>query len=155
MRTDIPESFDGLCMCIECRHLDQQVSSAVWILRALEPVLSVVDELILYHFEYGRRSSEWYNKVNRTQWHELLRPFSNVKILRVQNELVEELAHSLHSRDEEKPLDILSNLKELRFSGGRKNDDDAFTPFIEERLAVGRPVNLSMVGHSENFPRHS
>ena len=65
-----------------------------------------------------------------------------MKILRVQNKFVEELAHSLHSRDGENPLDILSNLKELRFSGGGKNDDDAFTPFIEERLAAGRPVNL-------------
>jgi hypothetical protein len=142
-----PESSAGFYVLVKCRH-SQQASAAVRILSALEPVLIVVDELILYHFEYDIRSSEWYNKVKRTQWRELLRPFSNVKILHVQNECVEELARSLHSVDEEMPVDILSNLKELRFSGGGKNGGDSFTPFIEERQAAGHPVEWMVV---QNF----
>ena len=73
-----------------------------------------------------------------------------MNILRVDNEFVEELACSLRPEDEEVPLGILSNLKELRFSGGGINAD-AFTPFIKERQGAGHPVSLEMANASE-FP---
>jgi hypothetical protein len=148
LRQDSPESFSPFYMEVKCRHLDWQVSSAVQILRALEPALSVVEKLLLRHMEISRRLSDWHNEVDPTQWRELLRLFSNVEILSVQNEFVEELGRSLHSEDEEMPFGILSTLKELRFSGGSKNDD-AFNPFIRERQAAGHPVDLRMVDSSE------
>jgi hypothetical protein len=80
------------------------------------------------------------------------RPFNNVKMLSVKNELFEELARSLCSEDEEMPLDILSNLKELRFSGG-DNNDDVSMPSIKQQPAEGHPVNLNMVDPSQ-FPRY-
>ena len=131
---------------IMCRHLDWQVSSAAHILDILQPVLSAVEELRLSHEEHNR-SSEWHNEVDRTQWRQLLRPFSNLKTLYVQNELVGKIARSLPSDDGEPPLELLPNLKEVRYSGG---DDtrDAFTPFIDERQVAGRPVNLTMVDDS-------
>jgi hypothetical protein len=65
-----------------------------------------------------------------------------------ENELVKELSYSLRSGDEETPLDILSNLTKLQFSG-ESNEGDAFAPFIKERQAVGHPVNLSIIDPSE------
>jgi hypothetical protein len=128
---------------IMCSHLDWQVSSASQILTALHPVLSAAEKLTVSHIEHSR-SSEWHNEVDRTQWRQLLRPFSNLKTLHVQNELVGKLARSLQADDGESPLEILPNLKEVRYSG---EDDtrDAFTQFINERRAAGYPVNLSTV----------
>ncbi|KAI0253716.1 hypothetical protein BJV78DRAFT_162163 [Lactifluus subvellereus] len=131
---------------IMCRHLDWQISSAAQILDSLQPVLSVVEKLTLNHLKHNR-SSEWHNEVDRTQWRQLLRPFSNLKILHVQSELVGRLAGSLQTDDEEPPLELLPNLKEVGYSGG---DDarDAFTPFIDERQVAGHPVDLGMVDPS-------
>jgi hypothetical protein len=114
LRRDSPESYSPFYMEIKCRHLNWQVSSAVQILSTLEPALSIIEKLMLHHMESSRRLSEWHNEVNHTQWRELLRPFSNVKILSVQNEFVKELSHSLHSEDKEMPLDILSNLNRVK-----------------------------------------
>jgi hypothetical protein len=133
-----------LFMRIHCSPLDRQVSSAVEILSTLEPVLSVVETLELGHMRYHRGSPEWHNEVDRIQWRELLRLFSNVKKLRVHNEFVKEIARSLHSDDEEMPLDILSNLKDLECAGG-SNNGDRFMPFIQDRQATGHPVTLSKV----------
>jgi hypothetical protein len=114
----------------------------VQILGALEPVLAVVEQLKLYHVEYrDDSSSEWHNEVDPAQWRELLRPFSNVEMLRVQNE---ELGRCLHSAVEEMPLDIMPNLQELRFTEGG-NNDVAFRTFMKERQAAGHPVNLRTV----------
>ncbi|KAI0245134.1 hypothetical protein BJV78DRAFT_1356965 [Lactifluus subvellereus] len=129
-----------------CRHLDWQVSSAAQILGALHPVLSVVEKLVLSYKE-DDQSSEWHNEVGRTLWRQLLKPFSNLKTLVVQNELVGKLARSLQTDDGEPSLELLPNLKEVGYSG---EDDarDALTPFIDERQVAGHPVNLTVVTHS-------
>jgi hypothetical protein len=126
-----------LWLQINCRHLDWQVSSAVQILGALSPVLSVVEQLTLRHGEHFP-SSEWHNNVDRTQWRELLRPFSGVKTIRVESALVRELSRSLLSENGET---LLPKLKEFRYSGGR-SVRDASARFIKERKAVGHPVRL-------------
>jgi hypothetical protein len=128
-----------LDLWIICRHFYGQVVSALQILGTLSPALSVVEKLTLRH-EKHNQSSEWPNQVDRTQWRELLRPFGNVKVLHLDNELVEGLSRSLPSGDEEMPMDILPNLEELCYAGG--DIGGAFTSFINERKAAGRPVRL-------------
>jgi hypothetical protein len=128
-----------------CRHLDWQVSSAAQILNTLQPVLSVVEKLTLIYYEHIQ-SSEWHHEVNRTQWRQLVRPFTNLKMLRVNDELIGKLAPSLHAEDGEPPLELLPNLKEVQYSGGDEARD-AFIPFIDERRVAGHPVNLTMVHH--------
>jgi hypothetical protein len=132
---------------IMCRHLDWQVSSAAQILTSLQPLLSAVERLTLSDQEHSQ-SSEWHNEVDRTQWRQLLRPFSNLKTLHVQDELVERIAHPLQTDDGEPPLDLLPTLKELGYCGG-DNARDAFTPFMDERQVAGHPVNLTMIDKSE------
>ncbi|KAI0247371.1 hypothetical protein BJV78DRAFT_1285605 [Lactifluus subvellereus] len=82
------------------------------IFRTLLPLLSVVKNLSLA-YAGDSLSMKRHNDVNRTQWRELLRPFSNVKALHIENELVGQLFHSLQSDDGETPLEPLPNLKEL------------------------------------------
>ena len=125
---------------IQCRYLETQVWSATQILHELSPVLSVVEEVTLCMIS---KSSEWHNEVNRTQWRGLLRTFSNVKVLRVWAEDVVGygFGHSLRTEDGEHPLELLPNLEEVRYFGSE--DENAFTPFINEREAVGRPVRLT------------
>jgi hypothetical protein len=130
----------ALNLGIMCRHLDWQVASAAQILDALSPVLSAVEELKLEHWEHSQ-SSEWHNEVDRAQWRKLLRPFSNVKTLRVPKALVGELSRSLRSEDGEMPLELLPNLLELQSSGG-SSTGDAFAPFTNERQIAGHPVRL-------------
>jgi hypothetical protein len=127
---------------IMCRHLDWQVASAVQILGTISPVLSVVENLTLSYGEHDP-PSEQHNEIDRTQWHELLRPFGNVKTLYVENNLVEELSHSLCPEEGEVSLALLPNLQELQYSGGGSNVRDAFTPFINERQTAGHPVCLT------------
>jgi hypothetical protein len=125
---------------IKCRHPDWQVASAARILGTISPVLSVVKDLRLDHQEHSL-SSEWHNEVDRAQWRELLRLFSNVNTLRVKEELAGELSCSLRSEDGEMPLELLPNLLELEcFSNGSVGD--AFTPFVNERQAAGHPVRV-------------
>ena len=132
---------------IMCRHLDWQVSSAAQIFDTLQPVLSVVEKLTLNH-EGHSQSSEWHNEADHAQWRELLRPFSNLKTLHVQDELVVKLARSLQTEDGEPPLKLLPSLEVVGYSGG-DGARDAFTRFIDERQVAGHPVNLTMVDHSE------
>ena len=130
-------------MHIMCKHLDWQVASVVQIFRTLLPLLSAVKNLSLA-YAGDSLSAEQYHDVNRTQWHELLRPFSNVKALHVENEIVGQLSHSLQSDDEGPPLELLQNLKELSYSGAG-NAEEVFTPLINERQAARRPLTLSIV----------
>jgi hypothetical protein len=132
-----------LWLQIMCRHLNWQVASAAQIIGTLSPLLSVVEELKLSHYDYNR-SSEWHDEVDRAQWRELVRPFSGVKSLCVSEELVGELSRSLHSEDGEMPLEILPNLLELQYLGG-SHAEDAFTLFTKERQTAGRPVRLVSV----------
>jgi hypothetical protein len=139
LRSRFPELIYHLCTGFFLKTLDWQVSSAVQILSALGPALSTVEMLILC-----QPRPERYSAVDRTQWRSLLRLFNNVKILYLQDNLVNELARSLRSEGEEIPLDILSNLKELRFSSGG-DSGERFHPFIKERQAAGHPVDLREV----------
>jgi hypothetical protein len=128
-----------LVLQILCRHLDWQVALAVQILASLSPVLSAVEQLTLLHDEHDQ-SSEWHDEVDRAQWRELLQPFTNVKVLHLDNELVRRLSHSLCSEDGEMTMEVLPNLKEVTHPRG--DIGDVFTAFINEREAAGRLVRL-------------
>jgi hypothetical protein len=125
---------------ITCRRLDWQVSSVVQILGALLPMLSLVEKLTLSYVDENE-SSEWLNGVDRTQWRELFRPFVIVKTLCVPTSFDGGLARALCSEGGESPMELLPDLLELQYSGGRRTGN-AFSPFIIEREAAGHPVRL-------------
>jgi hypothetical protein len=125
---------------VNCHHLDWQVSSLVQISKALSQIFSAVEHLTLQH-EVHSQSSEEHNDVDRIQWRNLLRSFSNVKTLRVKDGLVEELSRCLGLEDGELPLELLPELQELTYSR-RSDTGDVFTTFIGARQNAGRPVTL-------------
>ena len=125
-----------------CWHLDWQVSSMVQISNSLNQVFSAVEHLNLVH-EVHDRSSEEHNEVDRAEWRRLLRPFSNVKTLRIVEApgLIEELSRCLRLEDGELPLEVFPELQELTYSG-TGNTGDGFTSFIDARRNAGHPVKL-------------
>jgi hypothetical protein len=121
------------------------------ICNALSQAFSAVERLTLGH-EVQSQSSEEHNDVDRIEWRNLLRSFSNVKTLRIVDGLVEELSHCLRLEDGELPLELLPELQELRYFGSR-DACDAFTSFIDARHNSGRPVTL--VRHGRHGPSPS
>jgi len=129
---------------VDCWHLDWQVSSAGQISNALSQLFSAVEHLTLEH-EVHSHSSEERNDVDRIEWRKLLGSFSNVKTLRVEDGLVEELSRCLRLEDGELPLELLPELQLLTYSGS-SDAGDAFTSFIDARQNAGRPVTLAQYG---------
>ena len=126
----------AVAIFVFCWHLDWQVSSAVQISNSLSQMFSAVEHLNLSHDEHDL-SSEDHNEVDRTEWRKLLRPFRNVKTLRIKDSLAKDLSRCLQLEDGELPLELLPELQELACDIG-----DAFTSFIDARQNAGRPVTL-------------
>ncbi len=110
------------------------------IFNALSQILSPVERLTLKH-EVHDWSSEEHNEVDCTEWHKLLRSFSNVKMLSVEDGLVKELNRCLQLDDGDLPLDLLPKLQELIYYGSG-DVGDAFTSFINARQQAGCPITL-------------
>jgi hypothetical protein len=136
--TNKPE--DAFSINVDCWHLDRQVSSVAQIFNALSQIFSEVEHLTLAH-DVHSQSSEEHNEVERTEWRKLLRSFSNVKTLQIEDRLVMELSRCLRLEDGEHPLELLPELQELTYPGSG-NANDVFTPFIDTRQNAGRPVTL-------------
>jgi hypothetical protein len=125
-------------LSVDSLHLDWQVSSVAQICNALSQVFSAAKYVTLEHEDHGQ-SSEEHNDTDRIEWRKLLRPFSNVKTLRVEDGLVEQLSHCLRLEDGELPLEVLPELQELTYSGSG-DSGDGFPSFIDARQNAGRPV---------------
>ena len=130
----------GLSMFVFCWHLDWQVSSMAQITNSLSQVFSAVEHLTLVHYEHDQ-SSEEHNEVDRTEWRRLLRPFGNVKTLRIQNGLVDDLSRCLQLEDGELPSEVLPELQELGYPGSG-NTGDEFVSFVDARQNADRPITL-------------
>ena len=131
----------ALRMNVHCLHLDWQVSSVAQIFNPLTQLLSTVEHLTLQH-KVQSLSFEGHGEVDRIEWRRLLRSFSNVKRLHVDNGLVKELSRSLRLDDGEHPLGLLPELQELTYSGSG-DAGGAFNSFIDARQNAGRPVTLA------------
>ena len=133
----------NFCIQVICSHFDWQVAISAQIVHILDPVFVAVEHLTLdYH---GHHSSlYWHNEADRTQWHELLRSFGNVKTLLVGDSLIGELSRSLRLDYGDRPLELLPTLKEL-VCYAKGNVAHTFLPFIHERKAAGVSVSLTVV----------
>ena len=125
---------------IFCLHLDWQISSMAQISNALSQMFSAVKHLSLRHKVHGR-SSEEHNEVDRTEWRKLLGPFRNVKTLRIESGLVEDISHCLQLEGGELLLEVLPELQELTYSGSGDTKDE-FASFVDARQNAGHPVTL-------------
>jgi hypothetical protein len=137
----VPWKWDTpLMLQIMCKRLDWQVASAVQFFGTLSPVLSFVEH-VAFSYDMRHHQSEWLNNVNRRQWRELVRPFTNVKIIHMKDGLVSKILRSLRSDDGE-PL--LPNIEEVGYSGASESRD-AITTFFNEREVSSHLVSLRRV----------
>jgi hypothetical protein len=137
-------AMHALSMNVFCCHLDWQVSSVAQISNSLSQIFSTVTHLTLEYKVYNQ-SSEEHNGIDRTEWHNLLRSFCNVKTLHVDYGLVKELSRCLRLDNGEPPLDLLPELQGITYSGSG-SAGVAFAPFIDARQSAGRPVTLMFSG---------
>ena len=136
----------------ECTPLDSHVSIIAQILSSLGQRLSAVEHLTLDYVEgFHGQSHDHRNVVNRTEWRRLLRSFCNLKTLRIESSVVEDLSRCLRLEDGEHPLELLPELQELAYSGSGDANSDAFSSFIDARQNAGRPVTLVSPGPKPNF----
>ena len=120
-----------------CEYLREQACMMARVFDSPGQTFSTVEHLALKCEKHSRS----FEEVDRTEWHKLLRSFSNVKTLHVDYGLVEELSRCLRLDDGEHPLALLPELQKLTYSGSG-NTGDAFTSFIDTRQNAGRPVTL-------------
>ena len=144
--------YAPVSMNVFCWYLDLQVSCMAQIFDSLSQGLSTVDHLALElegpseEHEHNEPEidpavrAEW----SRTEWRNLLRSFSKVKTLHVDDRLVRELSDCLRLDDGEPSLELLPELRKLTYSGSG-DIGDAFTSFIDDRQTTGRPVTLVQV----------
>ena len=123
-----------------CWHLDWQVSSMAQIINSLSQAFHAVEHLTLKHEEHFQ-SSEEHDEVSRTEWRRLLRSLNNVKTLRIENGLVDDLSRFLQLEDEDLPLEVLPELQELTYPGSG-DFGDGFASFVDARRNAGRPITL-------------
>jgi hypothetical protein len=138
--TNMPVTASAFSIYVGCWHLDWQVYSVANFFNTPSQVSSAVEHLTLAHEVHSRSSGE-HNEVDRTEWRKLLRSFSNVKTLDIDDGLVKELSRCLQLEGGEHPLELLPELQELTYSGSG-NANNAFTSFIDARQNAGRPVTL-------------
>jgi hypothetical protein len=130
-----------LLLGVICWPFDRQVSSVAQIFNASSQILSAVEHLTLEQ-EDDILSSDGQSAVDRRQWHKFLRSFSNVKIIRVNDGLAQELSRCLRPDDGELPLGLLPKLQELVYCSQSSDAGDTFIPFIDARRDTGRPITL-------------
>jgi hypothetical protein len=111
----------SLLIGVLCPHFDLQVSATAQIFNSLSQTFSAVEHLTL-SYEAHTQSFGEHNEVDRTELRGILRSFSNLKILRVEDGPDEEIARCLRLDDGELPLDLLPELHELTYS--RNSDTD-------------------------------
>jgi len=121
-------------------HLDWQVSAAAQICNSLNQIFSAMEHLTLGYEDHSQ-SSEEHNEADFIEWRKILRSFSNVKTLCVEDGLDKEIARCLELEDGELPLDLLTELHELRYSRN-SNTDNEFAPFINARQNASRPITV-------------
>ena len=127
-------------MVVKCHPLDWQASSMAQISNSLSQIFSAVERLVLQH-EVHSESSEEHNDVDPTEWRKLLRPFSNVNTLRIEEGLVKDLSHCLELEDGGLRLELLPKLVRLEYFG-RGDTRDAFNSFVDARRNAGHPIIL-------------
>ena len=137
----------SLMLGTNCKHLDLQVAYVMQFFGTLSPMISIVEQVTV-NYEKHIYSSQSHNNVDRRQWRDLLRPFTNAKTIHVQDGLVSKIFGSLPSDDGESPLELLPNLEEVGYLGGTDAARDAFTTFLNERQVAGHPVSLRLVDRS-------
>ena len=135
VRLYLREEAEVYAISMNVFYMGQFPSPMGQIFNSLSQKLSTVEHLSLEEASYVYH---WREVDPTTEWHEFLRSFIHVKTLSVDGLFVEELSRCLELGDEEHPLGLLPELRELTYPGS----GDAFTSFVDARRRAGHPVTL-------------
>jgi hypothetical protein len=123
---------------IPSTSLDEQVASTTEIFYQLRTMFSAIEHLTL---EF-RRFSEMGGEARGIRWDDLLRQFSNVKTLRLDNEFVGPVSRSLQVHGGGgAAMELLPELKVLEYPACR-DIENSFDGFIDTREKAGLPVTV-------------
>ncbi|KAH8995949.1 hypothetical protein EDB92DRAFT_1967189 [Lactarius akahatsu] len=121
---------------VMCKELDWQIDCAAQICCALMTPLSGVQELRL-DFDGATVPTRWQNgEIDGTTWHELLRSFIGVNMLRICAALSEEVSRALQVNEVGLDPGLLPGLQEIVI----ETADSLFGSFIHARQVAGRPL---------------
>jgi hypothetical protein len=126
--------------------LDSQLSSFAQACGSLLSSLPSLEHLGIY--KYGLSLSQWEDEVRNTQWMELLRPFTTVKDLVLDESFVLSVASALQDLVGERVTEILPALQNIFLEGFKSSDPvpEGIAKFVAARELYGRPV---IVRHQE------
>jgi hypothetical protein len=121
-------------------HFNFYSRDVMQISNALSPRLAIVKELFLVSF--------YMSTPPTTPWRKFLELFHDVKVLRLQHNIMFDIAHSL--QDQGKPAPVLPSLVEIELctvewpwnQDERRSAMELFEPFIAARQQAGRPVKI-------------
>jgi hypothetical protein len=139
--TTVPWPEGPFRLRVKCRQLGWQIDCAAQICNALIPALSSVERLTLCNRFWGVATELENSAIDGTTWHDLIRPFIQVKVLVVNSEFSEELSRALQVNEVGSDPGFLPNLREIIAEIIAAHN--VFTSFIYARRVVGRPVKLS------------
>jgi hypothetical protein len=133
---------DGpLFIQVNCKPLDWQIDCATQICTAIAPTLLVSDvgQFMLDTSNYITPEILLDYEIDDAAWHELLRSFFGMKVLRIETGLLEVLARVLEMDEVGSDLGFLPDLQEI------VAERNLFTSFIDARHVVGRSVRFSQL----------
>ena len=108
----LPQTSDGLLeLSISCRRSDWQLWSLAQVCSLSFPQAFIPVVEHLYILEVG--FCNWQDDIEKSQWLELLRPFSDVKYLYLSRRFVQRIAPALQELVEERVTEVLPSLQAL------------------------------------------
>jgi len=110
--------------------------------RIFDEIRTVLTEVEMLTLE-AKATSRLHERFEiRTGWHELLRPFNQVRTLQVSgSDLIERLSRSLQPHDGESAIELLPKLRVLSCPEGTIGD--SCRSFLDARRNTGFPVTIS------------
>ena len=140
---NIPWSGGRFLLLVKCKQLDWQIDCAAQICSALMPGLYSVEVLTL-DFHEQIMPTEWQNgEIDGTTWHDLLRSFIGVKMLRICDSLSGELSRALRVDEIGSDPGLLPYLQEIESESEFNvvTVTGLFGSFMDARQDAGRPVH--------------
>jgi hypothetical protein len=139
-----PKGFD---LGIKCRQSDWQLSSLAQVCSSSFPhaLISTVEHLCIREFDNQYVRPRWQDDIEDSQWLEVLRPFTALKILCVSREFLPRIAPAFQELAGERVTEVLPALQslyleELHPSGPVQG---AIEKFVAARRLAGLPIAVS------------
>jgi hypothetical protein len=145
VKLQLPALGDGtLRVVISCREPDWQLSSLAQVCTWSLPPLSTVE--ILYIYKHQFFELDWQGEIEKTQWLELLRPFTAVKKLCISKEYGPRIILALRELVGDIRTEVLPALQNIFLEEIQPSRpvQESIEQFISARQLTNSPVAISL-----------